>query len=124
MVRGFHSGSNPGFGHLTVNRTRRRLKLNSGMYLTRYSLVGEYAGIDVDEKPRGQPIRSQIVLELYERDDDPLASVQVTVVVVRLLQHGIRTGPAAAAAAALDVALIVRRNGATAATHRRRYSPG
>lgn len=45
--------------------------------LTSYLLVDEYAGIDVNEKPRCQPVRAQIILELYEHDDDPFARVQI-----------------------------------------------
>lgn len=48
-----------------------------GRVATMHSLVDEYAGVDVDEKPRGQPARAQIVLELYEHDDDPLAHAQI-----------------------------------------------
>lgn len=46
-----------------------------------HSLVEKHAGVYVDEKPRGQPVRAQVVLELHEQDDEPLERAQVTVVV-------------------------------------------
>lgn len=53
-----------------------------------YSLVDEYARVDVNEKPRGQPIGAQVIFELHEHDDDPLGRVQVAIVRRRRLLSG------------------------------------
>lgn len=67
-----------------------------------HSLINKYAGVDVSKKPRDQPIRAQVVLELYKHDDDSLTKVQVIGVGRRLVYRRRRApGPP------LDVVLRV-----------------
>jgi len=78
--------------------------------------VNEYAGVDVDKEPRGQPIRAQVVLELHEHDDDALAGVQVVAVVrdrwVAAVHRGHRTpGPRFSIAIRVHRGTAVRRHG-------------
>lgn len=66
--------------------------------------IDKYAGVDVDEKPWDQPIRAQVVFELYEHDDNSLTSVQVIGVGRRLMYRRRRApGPP------LDIVLRIHR---------------